>query len=43
MRIGVADLNQVLVSTGLGHRGIVERLDDLLADFARLETVSSEY
>ena len=33
----------MLVTTGLGHRSVVERLDDLLANLARLETVFNEY
>jgi hypothetical protein len=35
--VGVADLDNVLFSTGLGHWSVVELLDDVLAHIARLK------
>jgi hypothetical protein len=35
--VGIANLNQVLVTSGLGYWGVVEVLDDLLAGIPSLE------
>jgi hypothetical protein len=37
MSVGVADLDGVLFAAGLGDRGVVEALDDFLADLAGFE------
>lgn len=37
MSIRVTDLDDVLIATRLGDRGIVEFFDDLLANFTRFE------
>jgi hypothetical protein len=42
MRIRVADLDQVFFATGLRDGSVVEVLDYLLADIARLESGTSQ-
>jgi hypothetical protein len=37
MGVGKADLDEMLFAAGLGHGGIVELLDDLVADVAGFE------
>jgi hypothetical protein len=37
MCIGKTNLDEVLFAAGLGHRSVVELLDNLVADVARLE------
>lgn len=41
MRVGVSDLNDVLFSTVFGNRSVVELLDDIFTDIARLEAVTN--
>lgn len=43
MRIGEADLNEMLLPVGLRARGVVELLDDFVADIARLKAVDGQW
>jgi hypothetical protein len=42
MCIGEADLNEMLLAAGFGHGSVIEFLDDLVTNVARLEAIDGQ-